>query len=323
MMGTLTEFKDRVSDRLAVLGSGRLVVRVLAGIVLLIVLYYVIGAIWVHKIDDNPDFLPPHVTKGGSRAVDMAAALVEREVDHNGWTPNDPFFFPSAILDNMPNYQLGVLYGVSRFGNALAEQLARSRGTSAIDPYVDRAAGLLRYPGRVWLFDLSTSMAPTASSESQYRAAVRALLTYNQRVADGTATFDRRADNLGDTLERFVNDLGSASAIIDDHLRQHAGFPISLTADDIFYQTKGRLYAYFMILKALGEDFKQLLADRNMGTVWAQMLQSAEEAALQQPWVVLNGGTSSQFVPSHLASQGFLLMRLRTQMREVEAVLQR
>lgn len=323
MMGTLTEVKDRVSDRLAVLGSGRLVVRVLAGIVLLVVLYYLLGAIWVHKIDDDPGFVPPQVTQGGSRAVDMAAALVEREVEVNGWTPNDPFFLPGSVLDNMPNFQLGVLYGVSRFANVLAEQLARSRGTSAIDPDVDRAAGLLRYPGQVWLFDWNTSMAPTASAESQYRAAVRALRAYNQRVADGSATFDKRADNLGDTLERFVNDLGSASAIIDDHLRQHAGFPISFSADDIFYQTKGRLYAYFMILRALGEDFQQLLADRNLETVWAQMLQSAEEAAVQQPWVVLNGGTSSQFVPSHLASQGFLLMRFRTQMREVEAVLQR
>ena len=37
------------------------------------------------------------------------------------------------------------------------------------------------------------------------------------------------------------------------------------------------------------------------------MLESAREAAVQQPWVVLNGGPSSQFVPSHLAGQGFLL----------------
>ena len=42
-----------------------------------------------------------------------------------------------------------------------------------------------------------------------------------------------------------------------------------------------------------------------------------------QPWVVLNGGPSSQFVPSHLASQGFLLLRLRTQLREAADVLQK
>lgn len=320
-MARLVEVKDRVRDRLTIMGSGRTFVRILAALVLLVVLYFVVGAIWVHRIDDDTAFTPPHPIAGGSRAVDMAAALLEREVEVNRWTPNDPFFLPGSILDNMPNFQLGMVYGLSRFGTALAEQLARSRGTSAIDPDVDRAAGLLRYPGDVWMFNPSTSLAPTASSESQYRAAIRALRAYNQRVADGTAVFDRRADNLIDALERFNNDLGSSSGIISEHLRLHAGFPISLSADDIFYQTKGRLYVYYMLLTALGEDFKEVLADRNLGTVWNQMLDSGREAAEQQPWVVLNGGVSSQFVPSHLASQGFLLMRLRTSIREVQQIL--
>jgi hypothetical protein len=320
-MASFTEMKDRVRDRLTVFGSGRSVVRILAALVLLIVIYYVGGALWVHTIDDDTDFTPPQPIAGGSRSVDMAAALIEREVEDNGWTPNDPFFLPGSVLDNMPNFQLGMIYGMSRFGNALAEQLARSRGTSAVDPDVDRAAGLLRYPGDVWVFNFGTSLAPTATSESQYKAAVRALRAYNQRVADGSATFERRADNLIDTLERFNNDLGSASAIIDEHLRQHSGFPISFSADDIFYQTKGRLYAYYMLLKTLGQDFEQVLEERNLKGVWNQMLESAREAAEQQPWVVLNGGPSSQFVPSHLASQGFLLLRLRTQLREVQQVL--
>lgn len=320
-MASVTELRDRLADRWALFGSRRMVMRIAAAVLLVVVLYYGVGALWVHRIDDDPNFAPAVPTPGGSRAVDMAAALVEREVDEHGWTANDPFFLPGAVLDNMPNYQQGIVYGLSRFGNALAEQLARARGTSAVDPDVDRAAGLLRYPGDVWLF--GSSGAPTASSESQYRAAVRALRAYNQRVGEGTATFERRNDNLIATLERIVNDLGSSSAVIDEHLRQHAGIPISFSADDIFYQTKGRLYAYYMLLKALGQDFQQVLSERNLETVWTQMLESAREAAEQQPWVVLNGGTDSQFVPSHLASQGFLLLRLRTQIREVENVLEK
>ncbi|MFO1120092.1 MAG: DUF2333 family protein [Rhodospirillales bacterium] len=320
-MASLTETKDRVVDKVKVMGSGRMFFRVLGILVLLVVLYFLVGAVWIHTIDDDTSFVPPNPIAGGSRAVDMAAALVEREVDTHRWTANDPFFLPGSLLDNMPNFQMGIVYAVSRFGTALTEQLARSRGTSAVDPDADRAAGLLRYPGNVWMFNFSASLAPTATSESQYRAAVKALRAYNQRVANGTATFDVRADNLIDTLERFINDLGSSSAIIDDHLRDHAGFPISFSADDIFYQTKGRLYAYYMLLSALGQDFRQVLAERNMDSVWNQVLESGRQAAEQQPWVVLNGGTSSQFVPSHLASQGFLLLRLRTQLREAAQVL--
>ena len=322
-MASLTETKDRVVDRVRLMGSGRTYLRILGVFFILIILYFVIGAAWIHTIDDDTSFVPPNPIPGGSRSVDMAAALVEREVDTHRWTANDPFFLPGALLDNMPNYQMGILYAVSRFGTALTEQLARARGTSAVDPDVDRAAGLLKYPGDVWMFNFSASLAPTATSESQYRAAVKALRAYNQRVAAGTATFEVRADNLIETLERFISDLGSSSAIIDDHLSERSGFPISRSADDIFYQTKGRLYAYYMLLTALGEDFRQVLAERNMGTVWNQVLSSGSDAAEQRVWVVLNGSTSSQFVPSHLASQGFLLLRLRTQLREAQQVLVR
>ena len=104
--------------------------------------------------------------------------------------------------------------------------------------------------------------------------------------------------------------------MIDQHLRGHAGFPISFSADDIFYQTKGRLYAYYLLLKGLGQDFEKVLDERNLVLVWTQMLESAREAAVQQPWVVLNGGPSSS-CPATWPARGFLLLRLRTQLREV------
>jgi hypothetical protein len=232
-------------------------------------------------------------------------------------------FLPGSLLDNMPNYQQGIIYALSRFGVDLAEQVGRVRGSSPVDPDLDRASGLLKYPGTVWIFDPRTSLAPTASSESQYRAARRLLLSYNERLAAGTATFERRSDNLIATIERINADLGSMSAIIDEHLRTSAGGILDFQADDIFYQTKGRLYAYYLMLRELGRDFEPVIAERNLQAVWNQMLQTAREAAAPQPWIVLNGGADSQFVPSHLANQGFLLLRLRTQLREVANVLQK
>lgn len=294
----------------------------IAAVVLLLV-YYLGGAWWIHKIDDDPHFMPAEPTAGGSLAVDMAAALIDREVNVHGWPANDPFFMPGSILDNMPNYQTGMIYALSRFAIELSDQLGRSRGSSSIDPDLDRAAGLLKYPGDIWIFDLSRSLAPTASSESQYREARRALLAFNQRLAAQQATFDIRADNLIETLERFNSDLGSMSGTIDQHLRDNSGWLLNFQVDDIFYQTKGRLYGYYMIIKALGEDFRSVLKERNLESVWDQMLENARQAATQQPWVVLNGSPSSQFIPSHLATQGFLLLRLRTQLREISNVLQK
>ena len=73
-MAYLRDSKDAVRDRLAVLGSGRMIVRVFGALFLLLLLYYVVGATWVNRIDDDPSFAPAEVPPGGSRAVAMAAA---------------------------------------------------------------------------------------------------------------------------------------------------------------------------------------------------------------------------------------------------------
>lgn len=300
--------------------SGRVLAWIVGGLAVALVLYYVVGAFVVSAIDDDPDYLPTEATPG-SRAVGVAVALIERETDRHSWTANDPFFLPGSLLDNMPNYQQGIVYALSRFAAEMGDQIGRARGSSQVDPDLEKAAGLLKYPGDVWIFDPSTSWAPTATSESQYRAARRALLGYNERLAAGQAVFERRADNLQGTLERIAADLGSASAAIDQHLRSDPILDTSV--DDVFYANKGRLYAYFLLLKALGEDFGPLVAQRDLQAVWAQMIESFREAALLDPPIVLGGRPDSTLVPSHLAAQGFYLLRARTQLKEVSNVLQK
>jgi len=298
--------------------------RVVVGLLVLLVVYYVGGAIWVHEIDDDVAFRPVSdaAAQGGSRAVAMAAALVRREVDDNGWTANDPFFMPGALLDNKPNYQMGMVYALSRFTVEMADQIGRARGSSQVDPDLDRASGLLRYPGDRWYFDFSAGLAPQATAESQYREAARRLEAYNARLAAGEAVFDARADNLLRTLDRIAADLGSTSALTADHLAASSGWFLDFRADDIYYAAKGRLYGYYMVLDALGTDFADIIAANGLDTVWAQMLESLRIAATLQPWVVLNGAPDAQLAPSHLASQGFYLLRARTQLREASNVLQ-
>ena len=288
----------------------------------LVVLYYLGGALWLHEIDDDPAFaIESTAPEGGSRAVAVAADLIDREINENRWVANDPFFMPAAVLDNMPNYQQGIIAGLSRFAVELGDQIARTRGSSQMDPDLDTAAGLLKYPGTVWIFDLSTSWAPTASSESQYRRAMLALRTYNQRLANDNAAFEVRADNLLATLDRIAADLGSASAALDRNLDLFAGSFVDSTADDVFYRNKGRLYAYYLLLRELGLDFQSVIEERDLATLWAQMLDSLSDAATLQPLIVVNGDPASLMRPSHLASQGFYLLRARTQLREISNIL--
>ena len=64
----------------------------------------------IHKIDDAVDFPPSQSNPGGSKTIAMAISLINREVNENGWVANDPFFMPRYLLDNMPNYQQGIIH---------------------------------------------------------------------------------------------------------------------------------------------------------------------------------------------------------------------
>ena len=193
-------------------------------------------------------------------------------------------------------------------------------GSSQADPDLQEAAGLLQYSGTKWVFDLTTSLAPTATSEAQYRKARRALLAYNARLASGDAVFERRSDNLLATLDRMAADLGSSSAALDQRLNDGPAL-FDTQADDVFYGVKGQLYAYYLLLRELRIDFASVVGERELATSWDQMLASMGHAASLQPWVVTNGAPDSQAIPSHLAAQGFFLLRARTQLKEITNIL--
>ncbi|MEZ5826605.1 MAG: DUF2333 family protein [Geminicoccaceae bacterium] len=163
--------------------------------------------------------------------------------------------------------------------------------------------------------------ARPAVPESSYRKALEDLTKYNERLAKGDAVFERRSDNLLTTLDRIASDIGSSSAALYEKIDRTEGAWFDFDADNLFYANKGRLYGYHMLLVGLGEDFRSVIQSRDLQSSWDQLIFSFERAAALQPWVVINGDLDSQIKPNHLAAQGFLLLRARTQLREITNIL--
>lgn len=294
--------------------------RSLALLAVFAVVWWGVFAMMMHRIDADTTFMPPRTVEGGSYAIAMVAALVEREVDTYRWSANDPWFFPTALLDNMPNFQQGMLRAISRFSIEMMDMIGRTRGTAAIDPDLERAAGLLQFPGDVWFIALDKSWLPVIPADLQYRAAVRALHTYNERLATGAALFERRQDVLALTLARLGADLNARAALLDRHVQQSRRI-IDFQADDLFYFNKGMLYAYYMILRELGRDFENVLAMGNTASVWNQAMDSLRKASQLQPFIVLNAPGDDSIFANHLFVQGFYLKRALMQLDEVVRVV--
>lgn len=294
---------------------------IMAAAFVLFVVYYPVGMVLNDHVEDDLTLAPPprFDIPGGSKAVAIVATVVARDADH--WLPNAPFWHPATALDNAPNFQLGTMYAVSRFVIELGDVLARVRGTSAIDTNLNKAVGLLKYDGTTWYWGQG-NFIPKPTAESQYLEAVKFLEAYNRDVAANVSTYDRRADNLIAFLDRVTADLGSASAELDIRARAGGGY-FDFQADDVFFNTKGKLYGYYIILNALGEDFAAVITDKQAGEVLANMLTSLRTGASMDPLVVVNGDPDSLTMPSHLRAIGFPLLRARIQMRELADILQK
>lgn len=324
---TADPFLDAPAETPQLPGSGRRWLRrakwVAYLLLAVIVLYYPVGMILIHRINDDPAFVASETPQGASKAVALSAALVQREVAESPWPANDPFFLPGAALDNMPNYQRGIQAALARFAAEMSDQIGRSRGSSSADRDLTEARSALNYAPDRWVWDPSISWWPTAGSEDQYLAAMRSLRAYNDRLSRGQAAFEPRADNLIATLDRIGKDLGAASNALDRQIDEHSGDWFDLYADDVFYLNKGQLYAYGLLLRDLGIDFEAVIQEKGAGTVWGRMVDSMLEGASLQPLIVMNGEPNALLQPNHLASQGFYLLRARTQLEEITDILQK
>jgi len=314
----------RARDRAAATDSHRpirwrLFRRIFGVVVVAVALYYPAGMIAVHKIDDDTAFAPA-AEPGQSRAVAMMAGLLTREIERHGWTANDPFFLPSSQLDNMPNYQTGIVAALARFTIEMADHIGRARTNANPDPDLERARELLSYAGTVWVFSFKTWSAEPPS-EQQYLAARDALLAYNKRLAGKKAVFDRRAPKLQATLARITTDVGGIAGELEARVTEAGGAIVDTRSDDVFYAAKGRIYAYYLVLRALGEDYARTIQEKQLEKAWPQMLASLKQAAEIKPFIVRNGNPSGFLQPNHLATQGFYLLRARSQMLEIAGIL--
>jgi hypothetical protein len=273
--------------------------------------------------NDSLNFRADDAGPGTSKTIAVIGGLIDREVNETAWAPNTQPFQPAALLrygGNMVNFQSGLVKALSTLTQAIDNQVGRTRGTSAADPDLGKARqGLSRQPD-TWIVG---SSGITSSADHEYRQAITALKSYNQRVGNGTAVFDVRVDNLQAVLNLAALDVGSSSDAVEKQMAAGRKVLIDRRADKLFYFVKGQSYAYFMTLRALREDFKDVIAERRVAPLYEAMLTDLATAASMQPLIVQNGSAEAAIMPNHLSTQGFYLLRARAKLREISDIIGR
>ncbi|MGH6865115.1 MAG: DUF2333 family protein [Methyloceanibacter sp.] len=266
-----------------------------------------------------------------SRIVDVTAELVDFNVNQNAWISSmilyklglfgiawdrTPFF------DNKAAFQRGVNQAVRRTAVELVDTLGRVRGTSQIDSDLQSARGNLQFDESTWYFGLNP-FGPKTPTPSFYRSAIKELRDFNARLEKCDAVFDARADNLLQFIDRIANDIGATSAILRERSENYNGGWFDTRADDRFWFAYGQLYGYYGILTAAHADFEDVIAQRGLNQLWSELEEQLRASLNIRPFIISNGAESGWLMPSHLATMGFYVLRVRSNLIEIRLVLDR
>ncbi len=237
-----------------------------------------------------------------STLIDVAETLFNK---HGGYLSND-VMPPSVFMDNIPNWEFGVLVQVRDMARVLRNDLSRSQTTSTEDKDLMIAEPQLHFDSESWIL-------PT--TEGEYKKGIAALKRYLSRLQDPAkkdAQFYARADNLRDWLSLVEKRLGSLSQRLSASVGQvrintdlggdaeatqaTTGDEVQevktpwLEIDDVFYEARGSAWALIHLMHAVEIDFDKVLRKKNAVVSMRQIIRELE-ATQEFVWspVVLNG----------------------------------
>ncbi|EJT04309.1 DUF2333 family protein [Rhizobium sp. CCGE 510] len=266
-----------------------------------------------------------------SAIVDVTADLTDFNVNQNAWISSMLLykmgFFGvdwdhTPFLDNKASFQRGVNQAIRRTSAELVDTLGRVRGTSGINNDLQSARGNLQFDEYSWYFGLNP-FGPKTPTPSYYRSAIGSLRKFNTDLALCNAIFDGRADNLIQFIDRIANDLGGTSDMLAERSENHNRGWFDTRADDRFWFAYGQLYGYYAIMAAAQADFSQVVQERNLGAIWGGTMRQFQAALRIQPAIISNGREDGWIMPSHLATMGFYILRVRSNIVEIRSVLDR
>ncbi len=266
---------------------------------------------------NNESLVTGYITT--SALIETAGTLLDKP---GGYLSND-MMPPGVFMDNMPNWEFGVLVQVRDFTKALRNDMSRAQTQSKEHPDLAMAEPQFNVNSDSWLF-------PRA--EGEYREGIEALERYLHGLTNpdesGTQFFSR-ADNLSDWLKIVANRLGSLSQRLSASVGQErintdlAGEPDAqqstrqvsrmnvktpwLEIDDVFYEARGTCWALINLMRAVEVDFRQVLEKKNATRSLQQIIRELE-ATQRKVWspLVLNGSDFGFFANYSLVMSSYI-----------------
>lgn len=259
----------------------------------------------------------------GAATTEMLIKSVETLMQKPGGYISNDVIPPSVALDNIANWEFGVLQQVRDLAKALRNDYSRSQTQSVADKDLEVAEPKFNVDSYSWLFP---------SAEGEYKEGVAGLKSYLNRLQDPSeqnAQFYARSDNLNEWLSLVEKRLGSLSQRLstarpsirvntdlagDANAQQSTAADAAMVTktswfeiDDNFYEARGTAWALIHFLRAAEIDFKPVLEDKNASPTLRQIILELEatQQSVNSP-LILNGSGMGMFANHSLVMSSYI-----------------
>ena len=313
-------------DKTTIPSDRPLWLKISVGVTAALLLVIIVTGMYWSRMPDV--FYVTHKVNGeqsviGYSTSDTLVRVAEQLLDKPGGYLSNDRMPPGLYLDNMPNWELGVLQQVRDLARVMRNDYSRSQSQSREDPDLSSAEPAFFVDHNSWVLP---------RPESEYRSAIRGFASYRDRLAgigEPEAQFFARADNLREWLAQVEKRLGSitrrlgdsvAISVINTDLAGDAAAEANTTLqdnvsvktswfeiDDIFFEARGTTWALIHFFRAAEFDFAQVLADKNAKASVRQIIRELEASLqpLHSP-MILNGGGFGLFANHSLVMANYL-----------------
>ncbi|MGK0373981.1 MAG: hypothetical protein ACJA2E_000449 [Arenicella sp.] len=293
--------------------------------IIIILLFMLLGWYWSHEptqptIERSTDTVQPVIGVATTSALISATATLLNK--SGGYLSND-ITPPSIFLDNVPNWEFGVLQQIRDLAKSMRNDYSRSQTQSLADPDLEIAEPKFNVDSDSWLFP---------SAEGEYQEGIDALQKYLNRLSDPSqqnAQFYARADNLNEWLSLVEKRLGSLSQRLskarslirvntdlagDPNAQQSTATQSEIITqtswfeiDDNFYEARGTSWALLHFLNAAEVDFGPVLRDKNAIPTLRQVIRELEatQQNVSSP-MILNGSGMGMFANHSLVMSSYI-----------------
>ncbi|MCV6609617.1 MAG: DUF2333 family protein [Amphritea sp.] len=333
-------------DKLVATTGASRIVRLLSVVIGVYLLVSVVLGIWWSFEPDPVEVQPITVQTAegkeqvvvGSATVSTLIMLTETLLDKPGGYLSNDRLPPGIWLDNIPNWEFGVLVQARDMSRAMRKDFSRSQSQSTEDVDLKEAEPLLHFNNNSWLIP---------RTEGQYRKATEYLRAYEARLVDPQqqdAQFYARADNLNGWLADVSTRLGSLSQRLSASVGQRrvntdlAGESAArqstdaagelevktswMEIDDVFYEARGTSWALIHLLKAVEIDFATALEKKNALISLRQIIRELEatQSTIWSP-VIMNG-TEFGLVANHSLVMASYISRANAAIIDLQTLLE-